>query len=84
MLAYYCHNLQAKGEEAICATLEKAKEWMLASIARTAGDDGQPGDKWDGWGWWVDEKGTHCFGGTEPGRFGPCAEGIIRELPFIS
>lgn len=82
-VVYHCHNGQGKGEEAICATLDGAKQWLLTSISKTAGDDGKPGGQWAGWVWWTTDDGRHCFG-VYTLRTPPVAEGTIREFRIIS
>lgn len=86
MKVYLCWNGQKTGEHAVCATLDRAKQWLQDSIRRTAGEDGE-GDQWDGWAWWTDARGRLCFGGDPakqpPEWKTPVPEGTITELELV-
>jgi hypothetical protein len=75
MKAYLAYNGQKSGEEKLFDTMEKAKAWLLESILKTAGDDGE-GEDWDGWCWWTTKDGIECFGGDEKDVW----EGYVKEF----
>lgn len=47
------------GDERVFDTMAKAKAWLLDSISKSAGNDG---DQWDGWTWWMGKDNYEYFG----------------------
>lgn len=90
MKVYYCWYGAGQGQQAICATLERGKQWLTSAITehnrKLYGDeatDNDP-DPWGGWFWWDDERGAYCFGGystSDPEK--KVAEGYILELEVL-
>ncbi len=64
MKVYYVHCLQDSGIEAVCSTLEKAKERAKEMIAHLQPEHANDPDQWEGWTWWM-HKGAHAFGDVE-------------------
>lgn len=79
---FYCKMLQGAGEDAVCRSEERAKEWVKEAIIRHQG--GEDADPWKGWAWYRDKEGNLCFGGQESvATQDPYGEGYVKEFEVL-